>query len=82
MHILLYLIAFLSAIIGIAIGYQQEALNYISSGLLAGILFGSLGKIVHLLDQMEEHLRAMRQSQLGDAAGGTGGDNRRTGARG
>ena len=81
MHILLYLIAFLSAIVGIAIGYQQEALNYISSGLLSGILFGSLGKIVHLLDQMEEHLRAMRQSQGGGAAGG-GGDNRGTQARG
>ena len=75
MHILLYLIAFLSAIIGIAIGYQQEALNYISSGLLAGIL----GKIVHLLDQMEEHLRAMRRAQAGDAADGNGGG---TGARG
>ena len=82
MHILLYLIAFLSAINGIAIGYQQEALNYISSGLLAGILFGSLGKIVHLLDQMEEHLRAMRRAQAGDAADGNGGGNGGTETRG
>lgn len=57
MHILLYIIAVTSTLIALAVGVTTSNLAIISNGLLAGVLFGAIAKIIHLLVQIEEHLR-------------------------
>lgn len=61
MHMLLYLLGVSTAISGAVMGILAGSLELISSGLLAAILFGALGKIVHLLELMEDHLRVVRK---------------------
>ncbi len=57
MHYLLYAIGVCSAIVGAFWGQSTENLSIISSGVMAAVLFGSIGRIVHLLVQIEQHLR-------------------------
>ena len=61
MHYLLYLIAAFSAVLGAAWGHHTGSLSFISSGLMAAVLFGSLGRVIHLLVQIEGHLSDARK---------------------
>jgi hypothetical protein len=56
MHYLLYVIAGVSAVIGAFWGNHTGNLSFISSGMMAAVLFGSLGRVIHLLVQIEDHL--------------------------
>ena len=60
LHILLYFIAVFSALAGIAVIYFAGNLEVMSSALLAAVLFGAIARIVHTLDMIEGHLRAIR----------------------
>lgn len=60
MHMLLYLLGVSTAITGAVLGVLAGTVNPIAMGLLVAILFGGLGKIVHLLELMESHLREVR----------------------
>ncbi len=62
MHILLYVIAFFSAVIGLILGNLNDSISSISTGMLSGVLFGAFGRVVHLLDQVEDHLRHLRRN--------------------
>ncbi len=57
MHILLYVIGVMATLIGIAAGVLLQQLPMIANGLLIGVLFGTLGKGLHLLQKIENHLR-------------------------
>jgi hypothetical protein len=58
MHMLLYLIAGLCVLIGAGTAWVEEDIMFLGNALLATVLFGALAKLVHLLDQIEEHLRS------------------------
>jgi hypothetical protein len=58
MHFLLYLIAVFSAVIGAVWGAKAGSMSIVSSGVMAAVLFGSFGRIIHLLVQIEAHLSA------------------------
>ncbi len=60
MHMLLYLLGVSTAITGAVMGILSGTINLIATGLLVAILFGALGKIVHLLELAESHLREVR----------------------
>ena len=62
MHVLLYFIALASALAGIAVGYFLSNLDIMSSALLAAVLFGAIGRVVHTLNMIEEHLRFLRDN--------------------
>lgn len=64
MRNLLYMVAILSALIGAAAGYYYGSIQLISSGLLASVLFGIMGKVCHLLETIEDHLRVMRETRF------------------
>lgn len=57
MHILLYVIGVMATLVGIGAGVLLQQLNMIANGLLIGVLFGTLGKALHLLQKIEHHLR-------------------------
>ncbi|TXG84693.1 MAG: hypothetical protein E6R12_03340 [Sphingomonadales bacterium] len=57
MHILLYVIGVMATLVGIGAGVLLQQLNMIANGLLIGVLFGTLGKALHLLQKIENHLR-------------------------
>jgi len=57
MVFLLYSIAAMCALIGIAGGLYASDVNLASNGLLAAVLCGAFGRIVHLLTRIESHLR-------------------------
>lgn len=59
MHILLYVIAVTSTLISLAVGVTSGNMQFISNGLLAGVLFGAFAKVIHLLVQIEQRLAAM-----------------------
>lgn len=61
MHYLLYLIAGVSAVMGALLGWHSGNLAIISSGLMAAVLFGSFGRVIHLLVQIEGHLDHARK---------------------
>ena len=61
MYILLYVVAVISVIIGSIWSYYTQDTALLGSGLLSGVLFGSLGKIVHLLSQIEDHLNQSKE---------------------
>lgn len=60
MHMLLYLLGVSTAIAGAVMGILAGTVDLITTGLLVAILFGALGKIVHLLELIECHLKAAR----------------------
>ncbi|QCI79205.1 hypothetical protein E6W36_05480 [Hankyongella ginsenosidimutans] len=51
MHILLYVIGVMATLVGIGAGVLLQQLNMIANGLLIGVLFGTLGKALHLLQR-------------------------------
>lgn len=57
MHYLLYAIALAAILIGIGVGAYNQNMLIMGNGLLVGVLFGALAKGLHLLDQIEDHLR-------------------------
>lgn len=57
MHMLLYMLGVSTAITGAVMGIMNGTVSLIATGLLAAILFGALGKIIHLLELAESHLR-------------------------
>lgn len=57
MHYLLYMIGLAAVAIGVGYGMYTSNIMFLSNGLLVGVLFGAIGKGVHLLDQIESHLR-------------------------
>lgn len=63
MYILLYLVAVMSVIVGCVWAYNTGNIVPISNGALSAVLFGSLGKIVHLLSQIEGHLAKQNNPQ-------------------
>lgn len=60
MHMLLYLLGVSTAITGAVMGILAGTINLITTGLLVAVLFGALGKIVHLLELIESHLKVVR----------------------
>jgi hypothetical protein len=61
MYILIYAIAVGCALIGMALSFMNKDLAMLSAGLLSAVLFGALGKVVHLLDMIHERLEQMPQ---------------------
>lgn len=61
MYILLYVVAGMSVVIGSGYAIYTGSLGLIGNGGLAAVLFGSLGKIVHLLSQIEGHLASKNE---------------------
>lgn len=57
MHMLLYMLGVSTAISGAVMGILDDSVNLIATGLLTAVLFGALGKIIHLLELAESHLR-------------------------
>ena len=60
MHMLLYFLGVSTAIMGAVMGIMDGSVGVIATGLLSAILFGALGKIIHLLELAESHLRAAK----------------------
>lgn len=60
MHMLLYMLAVSTAITGAVMGILAGTVNLIATGLLVAILFGAMGKIVHLLELIESHVKEAR----------------------
>jgi hypothetical protein len=60
MYILIYAIAVACALIGMTLSFLDKDLAMLSAGLMAAVLFGALGKVVHLLDMIHEQLAAIR----------------------
>jgi predicted lipid-binding transport protein (Tim44 family) len=56
-HYLLYVIAAFCVLIGVGWSFHTGELGYLANSLLAGVLFGAFGKLIHALDMIEEHLR-------------------------
>lgn len=63
MHMLLYFLAFATAIMGMALGVWNGAIDLIATGLLAAVLFGALGKVVHFLEKIDAHLGLLREER-------------------
>lgn len=57
MHMLLYMLGVSTAIAGAVMGILDSSVSLIATGLLTAVLFGALGKIIHLLELAESHLR-------------------------
>lgn len=57
MHFLLYIIAVFACLAGIGLGLSSQNIMLIGNGFLVGVLFGALGKGLHLLQQIETHIR-------------------------
>ena len=64
MHLLLYLLAVSGVLVGVAWGLFTDNLLFLGNGILVGLIFGTMGKGLHLLVQIEQHLRLARH---GDA---------------
>lgn len=60
MHMLLYMLGVSTAITGAVMGTLDGSVGVIATGLLSAVLFGALGKIIHLLELAESHLKAAR----------------------
>lgn len=60
MHMLLYMLGVSTAITGAIMGILTGTVNLIATGLLVAILFGAMGKIVHLLELIEGHVKEAR----------------------
>lgn len=63
MHMLLYMIGASTAVVGAFMGYQAGSLDIIATGLLSAVLFGALGKVVHLLERLDHHLGSLREER-------------------
>lgn len=60
MYILIYCIAVGCALIGIAMSWMNSDIAILSAGLMSAVLFGALGKVVHLLDMIQSHLASLQ----------------------
>jgi lipoprotein signal peptidase len=57
MHILLYFIGIACVLTGITLSWMHNDLAMLSNALLSAVLFGALGKVVHLLDMINDRLQ-------------------------
>jgi hypothetical protein len=64
MYHLIYAIAVGCALIGIAMSWHNSDIGILSAGLLTAVLFGALGKVVHLLDMIQGHLAKLQTSSV------------------
>jgi hypothetical protein len=63
MYMLIYAIAVGCALIGAGMSWHNSDLGILSAGLMTAVLFGALGKVVHLLDMIQGHLEKLQNSQ-------------------
>jgi hypothetical protein len=63
MYMLIYAIAVGCALIGAAMSWHNSDISVLSAGLMAAVLFGALGKVVHLLDMIQSHLAKLQSGQ-------------------
>ena len=63
MHMRLYFIGACTAVMGAFLGYMNGSIDIIATGLLAAVLFGALGKVVHLLERLDNHLGSLREER-------------------
>ncbi len=60
MYILIYAIAVGCALIGTVLSWMNSDIAILSAGLMSAVLFGALGKVVHLLDMIQGHLASLQ----------------------
>jgi hypothetical protein len=63
MYMLIYVIAVGCALIGAAMSWHNSDIGILSAGLMAAVLFGALGKVVHLLDMIQSQLAKLQSGQ-------------------